>query len=161
MKKAGRLFIVYFPVILVAFQVLLNLLSFVFPQAYIDTDFYLNLMLGTNGLYALFLAVLTFNLKFCMISRACALAECCFAVAYGIIKVDNIYNISIQIIIGTAALIITYLQYKKKFPLCRLSLYTDFICSVVKQGSCKKGFDQWAENTKSIIVKKQLDNGNH
>lgn len=158
MIKFSNIFIVYFPVLLVASQVLLNLMFFVFPQAYADAGFYLNLILGTNLWFALFLVVLTFRLKVCAISRVCALCEVAFAVVYGIIQKDNIYNISIQIIVGIACLFITFLQYKKKFPLCRFSLLTSFLWSVIKKGNCRKGLEHWDSKIDSILLKRHYEN---
>lgn len=158
MKKAAKIFIVYFPVILVGFQVLLNLMSFVFPQAYMDSGFYLDLMFGTNFLFAFFLIVLTFGFKFCIISRAAAIAECLFALNYAIVKVDNLYNILFQVIVGTIALAVTFLQYKKKFPLCRFSLLTSFLWSVIKKRSCTKGLEHWDSKIDNILLKRHYEN---
>lgn len=158
MKKSSRIFVIYFPVILVGLQVLLNIMSFVFPRAYLDSAFYLDLTLGTNGLYALSLLALTFGFSFCIIGRACAIAECLFAIVYGIIKVDNIHNISIQIIIGTIALIVTFLQYKKKFPLCSFSVFTSFLWSIVRKSSCSKGLERWDKKMDGLLLKKHHEN---
>jgi len=153
--KKFKLFIIYFPVILVILQVLLNLLSFVYPAAYTNAGFYLNTFLGTNVLFSLFLVALTFSFQFCSVSRWAAVAELIFAVAYLIIKEDNIYNISIQVIVGLVAIVVTFWNYLKKFPLCRMSLLMSFMGSVISNFSCKKGLAEWDKDVEHLWLKKR------
>jgi hypothetical protein len=153
MKKTVKIFIVYFPVILVSGQVLINLLSFLYEPAYKAAGFYLNTFFGTNVFFALFLVAFTWMFKFCSVSKWAALAECLFAINYLVVKEDNLYNISFQIIVGLVAIAATYWNYLKKFPLCRWSLFWNFIGSVISNGSCKKGLIEWERNIKSIILK--------
>lgn len=154
MRKKIRIFIVYFPVILVSLQVLVNLLSFIYEPAYKAAGFYLNTFFGTNVLFAGFLVAFTFMFKFCSVSKWAAVAECLFALNYLIVKEDNLYNISFQIIVGIIAIMITYWSYLKKFPLCRMSLYWSWWGSVISNGGCKKGLLEWERNIESIILKK-------
>lgn len=152
MWKKLRLFIVYFPVLLIAGQVLVNLLYFVAFDWYIAAGFYLNTFFGTNVFFAFFLVVFTYNFKFCAVSRYAALGQLAFAVNYMIVKEDNLYNIMFQVIIGSLAILLTFRHYIKKFPLCRLSLLLTFIGSVAQKGSCRKGLEKWEGDIKKIVL---------
>lgn len=154
MKRVNHIFIAYFPILLVAGQVFVNLLSFVFPKAYIDMGFYLNWAFGTNGLYALCLLSTTFTFRLCKISRAAAIAECAFALLWVVRPTDDRYNILFQIIVGLTALAFTFRNYMDKFPLCRMSLLVSFINSVVKKRSCEKGLNDWDTKVKGLLLKK-------
>lgn len=154
MKNKLKLFIVYFPVLLVSFQVAVNLLYFLWNSFYMSSGFYLNTFFGTNVLFAIFLVAYTFMFKFCKISRWAAIAEVLFAINFLVVKEDNMYNILFQIIVGVLAILITFSHYIKSFPLCRLSLVVGFIKSVILKGNCKKGLEQWERDVKSIILRK-------
>lgn len=153
-NRVSKLFVIYFPVILVSGQVLVNLSSFVVPDWYIKSAFYLNHSFGTNILYALMLLRFVFMFRMCAVSRACAFAECAFAVNYAIVQVDNLYNIMFQVIVGTIAIIYTFWHYVKKFPLCNFSYIVGFVWSTIKKGSCQKGVDSWRRDIKSIMLKR-------
>lgn len=153
MKKTVKIFVIYFPVALVLLQTVCNLFYFIYPKVYFEAAFYLNLFLGTNFMFAFFLLAFTFMFKFCAISRWAAVAECLMAVFYLVVQKDDVYNVSFQIGVGVVALIATFWHYVKKFPLCRFSLFTGFVASVVKKGDCKKGLEDWDRNVKSILLK--------
>lgn len=157
MKRVIRILIVFFPVMLVAGQVLVNLLSFVFPQVYYATGFYLNTFFGTNVFFALFLVAFTFTMRFCRVSRYAAIAELMFAVNFMIVKEDNLYNILFQVIVGLTALAFTFRHYMEKFPLCRISLLTSFLWKVIKRGSCSKGLADWDKRVKELLLKKHYE----
>lgn len=142
-KKAFKLFIIWFPVILVTGQVVVNLLSFVAYDWYVNHAFWLNHSFGTNILYSIFLLGFTFMFRMCAVSRWAAVAECLFAINYGIVQVDSLYNIMFQIIVGSVALMATFWHYIKKFPHCNFSVGLRFIGDVIKKGSCKKGLDHF------------------
>lgn len=158
MKKI-RTFIVYFPILLVACQVLVNLLSFVAGDVYMKIGFYLNTFFGTNVLFAVFLVAFTYSFRFCAVSRWSSVAELLFASAYMIIQQDNLYNIVFQIIVGSTALIITLRYYTHKFPLCSLGNTVRFFKYVFRKRSCSKGLEMWEQETKSLILKKHLNGG--
>lgn len=153
MKKYFKLFVIYFPVVLVSCQVLVNLLSFVWPEGYMAAGFYLNTFFGTNVLFAIFLLIFCFMFRFCAVSRWAAGAELLFAVNYMVVQQDNLYNIMFQVIVGALAIAATFWHYVKKFPLCRLGLVVGFIRSVIAKGSCKKGLENWDRDIKSILLK--------
>lgn len=152
MRKV-KLFIVYFPILLVTGQVLINLFSFVDNRSYIAAGFYLNTFFGTNVFFSLFLLAFTFSFKFCAVSRAAAVAEFLFAANYMIVQVDNLYNISFQVIVGLVAIGFTFFNYLRKFPLCRMSLLMGFLGSVISNMSCKRGLDEWERSIKGIILR--------
>lgn len=161
MKNKAKLFVIYFPVTLVALQVMANLLYFIAPAIYNKVGFYLDTFLGTNILFSIFLLCFTFMFRFCSVSRWAAAAECLFGLFYLVIQKDNVYNILFQITVGAISLIITFWHYVKKFPLCRMSLVAGLFGSVVRTGSCKKGLDDWDRNVKSIILKTHRHENHH
>lgn len=147
MRKYLKIFIIYLPVILVSGQVLANLMSFVWPEGYADSAFYLNHFLGCNMLFAIFLVAFTHWFRFCAVSRYAAWAELAFGIFFMIVHEDNIYNIMFQIIVGTAALLLTFRHFVKQFPLCSVALVWDFFKSVTKKRSCSKGLELWENKT--------------
>lgn len=151
MKKKIKLFIIYFPVILVSCQVMVNLFSFVSFDAYVKAGFILNTLFGVNGLFALFMLAFTYWFKFCEVSRFAAWAEILFAGNYLIVQQDNLYNIMFQVIIGSIAILLTFRYFIKRFPLCSLALIWRFLDSVGKTKSCKKGMDLWEKRTYNTI----------
>ena len=58
MRKV-RIYIIYFPILLVSFQVIANLFGFLLPEYYSFLVFYLNTFLGTNVLFSIFLLLVT------------------------------------------------------------------------------------------------------
>lgn len=159
MSRKLKIFIVYFPVILVSCQVLVNLLYFAWPSAYYNTGFYLNLFFGSNIMVGIFLLVFTFGLKFCAISKWASVAELLYGVNYLIVQQDNEYNIWFQIITGATALVITFRTYLSKFPLCQMSLFFSFVGSIFStKGNCEKAVDHWQGKLTSTI-EKQTANG--
>lgn len=143
MKKQIKIFLAYFPVILIAGQVVTNLMYFILPEYYYAWAFYLNMMFGTNLLFALFLVGFTNWFRFCYVSRYAAYAQFLFALFYIIIQEDNIYNILFQIIVGCAAMVFTFRFFIVKFPLCKLSLLVSFVKSFAKTGNCEKAIHRW------------------
>ncbi len=151
MRKQIKLFIIYFPVVLVSCQVLVNLFSFVSFDLYVKAGFVLNTLFGVNALFALFLLAFTYRFKFCAVSRYAAWAEVLFAFNYLIIQEDNLYNIMFQVIVGSIALLLTFRYFVKRFPLCSLALVWRFIRSVGETKSCKRGMDLWEKRTYNTI----------
>lgn len=151
MKKRAKLFIIYFPVILVAAQVAANILYFIDPDLYFKYGFYLNTFVGTNVLFALFLVAFTLMFRFCTISRWAAFAELLFALYYLVIQKDDVYNIVFQITGGAIALIVTGIHYVKRFPLCKLSLLASFFKSMFSTGSCDEAIRDWDKKTETKL----------
>jgi hypothetical protein len=160
MRNRAKLFVIYFPVILIVLQVLLNIFFFIAPDLYMKYGFYLSLFVGTNVLFAVFLALFTFLLRFCEISRWAAIAELAFAINYLVVQQDNLYNIMFQIIVGVIAIILTFRHYMRKFPLCRLSLFMTFVGHVLQSGSCSEGLSKWERGVKDKILKHHVTSRN-
>lgn len=151
MRKA-KLFVIYFPVVLVALQVAANLLYFVQPDWYMKLGFYLNTFLGTNVLFSVFILIFTFMFRFCAVSRWAAVAECMFAFFYLVIQRDDVYNIIFQVGVGTLALIATFWHYIRKFPGCNFSAGISFISDVIRHRDCKKGLDHWDHKVRKSVL---------
>ena len=154
------MFIICFPVLLVALQVIVNLWALIDREAYNSVGFYLNTFIGTNILFAFFLLAFTLSFNFCAVSRWSAIAELLFGLNYLIVQEDNLYNILFQVIVGGVSLILTYRFFMKKFPLCRVSLVHKFFSAVLLTGSCAKGLDKWEKEVHSQIQKMHRDRDN-
>lgn len=156
MRKSVKVFIIYFPVVLVSLQILVNLFALINRDAYNAVGFYLNTFLGTNILFSFFLLAFTFSFRFCTVSRWSAIAEVLFGLNYLIVQQDNLYNIIFHIIVGTISLWLTYKHFTTKFPLCRISLLHKFFSYTILTGSCAKGLDIWEQDVKATILGKHL-----
>lgn len=161
MRPKVKIFISYFPVLLIIMQVMVNSLYFLAPSFYQRAGFYLNTFFGTNILFAVFLVSFTFALKFCAISRAASLAELSYGVFYLFIHNDGLYNVLFQIVAGLLALGWTFKAYITRYPLCRLSLLATFLWGVVfggvKNGNCKKALDKWEERLEATVKQHKRD----
>ncbi len=158
--KPLKKFLIYFPVILVALQVIVNLYALIDRASYNAVGFYLNTFIGTNVFFGVFFGVFlvafTFSFNFCAVSRWCAIGECLFALNYLIVQQDNLYNILFQVIVGVIALTITFRHFIRKFPLCKISLVHKFIACVFVTGSCQRGLIKWENDIESIVKKTPL-----
>lgn len=114
MKKHLKIFIIYFPIVLLGLQILADLSYLVAPAWYFNNGYYLNAFLGTNVLVVLFFLSFTFLFKFCEVSKWAAIAEGLFALNNLIVQEDNLYNILFQVIVGLLAIILTFNYYIKK-----------------------------------------------
>jgi hypothetical protein len=152
MKRKLKLYVIYFPVILVGLQMLADLLCIVDRSLYNDWSFYLSTFLGTNVLFSVFMLFFVYWVPLCVISRWAAWAEVLFCVYYLFIQKDDLYNIVFQITVGSGAIIATFWHYIKRFPLCRMSLLMGFVWSILKHGSCKKGMVEWERELRNQII---------
>lgn len=154
MKKKFRLYAIWLPVIIVAFQVLVNLL-YLLPDTrplYYKAAFYLNLFFGTNILYSFGLVAMAFGFSLCSWTKWAAIAELLFAINYTVVQSDNLYNILFQVIVGTIALIATFRSFVKKFPSCRFSLLAAFLVGTITHwGNFKKGYEILERNLNRTI----------
>lgn len=151
--KPIKKFLIYFPVILVSLQVIVNLYALWDRASYNSLGFYLNTFIGTNVFFSVFLVAFTFSFNFCAVSRWAAIGEMLFAINYLIVQEDTLYNILFQVIVGVIALILTYYHFKNKFPLCRISLLHKFVAYVFLTGSCAKGLIKWEREVESLVKK--------
>lgn len=134
-----KVFIAYFPVILVSFQVLVNLSYFFYRPFYTALGWHLNAWFGTNILTSIFFLIYTHKYKFCYVSKWAARAEILFALNLYLVSQNELYNIIFQCIVGVIALLITFRHYVRKFPLCNLSLVVRFFKFIFEENSCTKG----------------------
>lgn len=155
LKRYIKLFIVYFPLLLVSLQVTADLLYLIDFNSYAAAYFYLGWALGANWLVAVFLIAFTEYFNFCAVSKWAARAEMLFALVFLIVKQDNIYNILLQIVIGLVAIILTIRHYAHKFPLCRLGLLWNFLSNCWKKNSCLKGIEQHDNDVKNLLRTKK------
>ena len=151
MRRKLKIFIIYFPVILVSCQVMVNLLYFIDFNSYMRWGLILNIFFGVNMLFSWFLLAFTYWFRFCEVSRYAAWAEVFFGINYLCIQQDNLYNIMFQVIVGVVALLLTFRYFIKRYPLCSLALVWRFFKSVGKTRSCSKGLDMWERNTYHTI----------
>lgn len=145
-----KIFIIYFPIMLVTCQVLVNLFSFVNYGAYVKYGLILNTLFGVNMFFAAFMVAFTYWFRFCAVSRYTAWAEVLFGLLYLVIQDDNLYNRLFQVVIGVGAIVLTFRYFIMKFPLCRVALLWTFFTSVLAKGSCSKGIDLWDERVKTF-----------
>jgi hypothetical protein len=153
-----KLFLVYFPIILIAGQLLANSIFYIDNAFYYKHAFYLSIWFGTNVLFAIFLCGLTWVFSFCSISKWCAAAQVFYAFNLHLFPRKEEYNVVFQIIVGVIALLITFSDYFKKFPLCKWSLLVKFYKDVAKERSCKKGAEKWDRDIKSQLKAKYRTN---
>jgi hypothetical protein len=156
-KPATKIFITYFPIILLVFQTAMNNLALINYEAYLSIGFYLSAFLGTNILYAVFSVLYTFYFKFCSISRAAAIAQLLFGIFYLIIQEDNLYNILFQLIVGTIALFWCLRIFMKKFPNCNISLVKNFFKKFLETKDCSKALELYNEEIRIELIKKEYD----
>lgn len=153
MKRRSKLFIAYFPVIFLGCQMAANLLYFISPSVYVSKGYYLNTLFGGSFMTALVFVCFTFVFKFCEISKWAAVAQLIFAGMALFIHDDGVYNISLQLGIGTVAMIATFRHYIKKFPLCTMSLFVSFIGSIfASKGNCEKAVDLFENNLNKKVA---------
>lgn len=153
-RKVSDFILIFFPVMLVGGQVIVNLLYFYKPEWYYGSAFWLNFSLGTNGFFALFLLILTHRLRMCGVSKWAAYAEVLFALNYAIVQKDNLYNILFQVIVGVVFLIFCFNKISKKYPLCSFGLFWRFLGDVIKTCSCSKGFEIYKRHNDIYNYKK-------
>lgn len=155
MRRVSKIFIAYFPVMLLAGQVMANWLYFIAFDWYIKAGFYLNLFFGTNVFFAMMLVTLTHFLNFCKVSRWAAWAQLAFAINYMIVKQDNLYNIIFQVIIGTIALLFTFRHYIVKYPNCNFSVGLSVLSNAVKDCSCEKSIEKHSAKVERAYYEKR------
>jgi len=159
MRMRGKLYMAYFPFVLVCIQFLINvalLLGLDNPEIL----YYLNAMFGTNFFFAVFLVCYTNFFHFCRISKWASFAELALAIDVMVVKNETTYNLIFQTIIIICAIIATLLYYGDKFPSCMMSLYTMFLKKVIKNGfHCEKALEDFKESRYQIHKSNQLING--
>lgn len=110
MKGVFKILIMFAPVFLVFGQVAANLLYLAAPFTYAELYPYIATIFGMNLVGAILMVAITYIFKFCAVSRAAAVAEVIFCLVYMLIPDKDMYNISVQIIVGVAALLMTLIS---------------------------------------------------
>lgn len=151
MKRKIKIFLAYSPVLLLAVQMVANIVWFIDPTFYYMVGFYLNALFGSSLFLGAILVGFTQLFPFCYVSRYAAFAQVLFTVNYMVVQQDNLYNIMFQIIVGALALLATFGYYANKFPLCQLGLLKRFIRNITKEKSCEKGISLYHQETKKLI----------
>lgn len=107
MKKVLTILVAYSFVYITSLQLFVNILFVFKKDFYLKYAFYFTQISGLSISYLLPMVAVAFLLKFCKVSRICAIAQIIMSVLWLIIQEDNIYNITSQIIIGVLALLFT------------------------------------------------------
>ena len=131
MRMRGKLFMAYFPFVLVSGQFIINVLYLLG----IDNEiflYYSNALFGTNLGFAVFLVCYTQFFHFCRISKWSAFVEVLLALDVMIVRDETTYNLVFQSIILFAGIILTLLTYANIFPTCLMSLHALFIKKIIK-----------------------------
>ncbi len=113
MKKVLTFIVAYSFVIITIVQLLVNILAILNPNFYYKNMFIISNLVGFSFAYLIPMVSVAFLLKFCKVSRICAVAQIILSLLWLIIQEDNIYNITAQIIIGGLALLFTLKQITK------------------------------------------------
>lgn len=159
MRMRGKLYMGYFPFVLVCIQFLINvalLLGLDNPEVL----YYLNAMFGTNFFFAVFLVCYTNFFHFCRISKWASFAELALAIDVMVVKNETTYNIVFQSVIMICGIIVTLLSYSDKFPTCLMSLHALFIKKIFKHRfDCVKSLEEFKEDVYNRNYKKFTHHG--
>ncbi len=159
MRMRGKLYMAYFPFVLVCCQFIINCL-FLLGLDNQTFLYYANALFGTNFFFAVFLVCYTQFFYFCRISKWAAFVEVLLAIDVIVVRNDNIYNLVFQTIILIAAIMLTLLQYSKVFPTCLMSLHTMFIRKVIKNKfDCVKSLEDFKDASYKTHLKKYSHHG--
>jgi hypothetical protein len=94
-------------------QLLANITSIFFKEFYYKNWFIIANLVGVSFIYLIPMVAVVFLLKYCYVSRICAIAQVILTILWLVIQEDNIYNITAQLIIGFLALFFTYFKIRK------------------------------------------------
>jgi hypothetical protein len=107
-KRVLTFIVAYCFVIITAMQLFVNLLFVLAPDFYIRNAFYITQIGGFLISYLIPMVSVAFLFKFCEVSRVCAVAQVILTILWVVIKEDNTFNITAQIIICVMALLFTF-----------------------------------------------------
>jgi hypothetical protein len=159
MRMRGKLFMAYFPFVLVSGQFIINVLYLLG----IDNEiflYYSNALFGTNLGFAVFLVCYTQFFHFCRISKWSAFVEVLLALDVMIVRDETTYNLVFQSIILFAGIILTLLTYANIFPTCLMSLHALFIKKIIKNKfDCVKSLEDYKNESYKIHLEKYSNHG--
>jgi hypothetical protein len=113
MKKILTFIVAYSFVIITGVQLLVNIISIFFKEFYYKNWFIIANLVGVSFIYLIPMVAVVFLLKYCYVSRICAIAQVILSILWLVIQKDNVYNISAQLIVGFLALLFTYFKIRK------------------------------------------------
>lgn len=115
LAASSRYILTYFCIGLICIQNAINTIALFCPSLYTENvEFYCTQFFGCPLVLCLLMCVVCYEFKLSSWAWACALAECVFFISFMVIKQDNIYNLSIQLITGIASVIVSLYQKWKK-----------------------------------------------
>jgi len=159
MRMRGKIFMAYFPFVLVCCQFIINCL-FLLGLDNQTFLYYANALFGTNFFFAVFLVCYTQFFYFCRISKWASIAEFLLALDVLFVKNDSTYNLIFQSIILICAIIVTLLSYSDKFPSCLMSLHALFVKKIFKHRfDCVKSLEEFKEDVYNRNYKKFTHHG--
>lgn len=111
MKKFQDILIKFSPIIILLGQLIANAMYFLMPEFYIS---YYHILAGFVGLCLIAAAqmvAVSYRFKFCSLGRSAAWAQVLFVLVYMAIPRQELYNVVVQIIVGTAAVFLTIIHF--------------------------------------------------
>lgn len=119
MKQYRKIAIIYSQVVLLAGQVLANLLYMADMEAYSSLYPYIGTFFGFNMIAALRSLAISYYFDLCRVTKAVDISQIVFGVFYLCFPNKEAYNLSIQVIVGIAALLVVtinlVMQYDRKW----------------------------------------------
>lgn len=117
MKERVKIAMVFSPIVLLAGQVLSNLLYMCMPDMYIKLYPVLGTFFGFNMIAALLMTSITYYFNFCKVSRAAAISQIVFGIFYMVFPEKETYNLIIQVLVGIAALLVTFINFVMQYKI--------------------------------------------
>jgi hypothetical protein len=115
MKERIKIAMIFSPIVLLSGQVLSNLLYMGLPDIYIKLYPILGTFFGFNMIAAILMTSMTYYFNFCKVSRAAAICQIIFGVFYMIFPDKEVYNLLIQVLVGIAALLVTFINFVMQY----------------------------------------------
>jgi len=117
MKERVKIAMIFSPIVLLAGQVLSNLLYMGLPDMYIKLYPVLGTFFGFNMIAALLMTSMTYYFNFCKVSRAAAISQIIFGIFYIFFPDKGVYNLIIQVLVGIAALLVTFINFVMQYQI--------------------------------------------
>jgi hypothetical protein len=125
--RLQKFYVSFSPIISLALIVLINAISLVSYQTYIENTYWINMFVGISVVQSMRDLAMVKLFNFCSVSRYSVYAILSFApiylLDYIIFGQETIANIIFQIVVGIFALIITFIAYIKKYPNCKMTIW--------------------------------------
>jgi len=115
MKERLKIAMIFSPIVLLGGQVLSNLLYMGLPNIYLKLYPVLGTFFGFNMIAAILMTSMTYYFNFCKVSRAAAISQIIFGIFYMFFPDKEIYNLIIQVLVGIAALLVTFINFVMQY----------------------------------------------